>query len=295
MAGPSGRPADNRHELVRIAVAGRVADAYLGEAAGYDSNGQLRVLPATGGVALGVHVGDAVRNSNSDHLLAGASIQDAQVPITSAGALHLFACVGNLVRAASGESLGVVAAKRGGMSPHSNPHLVGVEVPEVRIHEVAPGQAVVVECFGRGLALLDWPDVALLNMDPAILDALPIGVEGSQIVASVRATVPSTFAGAGLGMDPWDGDLDVAGEPGTLPSDLRFGDLIAFDALDGRFSRFGRSGFLAVGIVAHGPSPSPGHGVGVTLLLSGSTDRIGIRIDQRATLSAALRTMSESV
>ena len=39
---------------------------------------------------------------------------------------------------------------------------------------LSPGERVVVEAVGCGLALTDWPDIALFNTSPRLLDALPI-------------------------------------------------------------------------------------------------------------------------
>jgi hypothetical protein len=130
---------------------------------------------------------------------------------------------------------------------------------------------VVLEAEGRGLAFPDRPEIGLCNLSPAALDALPLRVDGDGLVVAVRAVVPARIAGAGVGQSPWIGDVEVAGLEvldGSLEG-LRFGDLVAIDALDGRVSRFHRPGFITIGVVSHGPSPTPGHGPGLTVLLSG--------------------------
>jgi hypothetical protein len=77
-------------------------------------------------------------------------------------------------------------------------------------------------------------------------------------------------------------------------ADLAFGDIIAFEAIDSRHGRHYRPGTLSVGIVAHGPSPAPGHGVGVTILLSGPSDRLRLVLDERASLASMLRALAEA-
>ena len=285
------RPRDNRDRLVRVAVAGRVAPARLhAEVPPIDREGRWCVLPGTGGITRGVHAGDPVDGRAADHLMVGASMEDAETTPQVPGSFHLLACLGNRVRDGSGAMLGVVAGKRGGLAPgFFPPNLVSVEAPDDRLATLLPGDRVVVEAMGRGLAFADLPEVTLCNLGPRLLDALPLGLARGRIVASVRAIVPSIAAGPGLGQDVWVGDLEI-GDPTAIEDALRFGDLVAFTDLDGRVSRFHRPDHVAVGLVAHGPSPRPGHGVGITILLSGPTASLAVRLDAGATVGPLLRT-----
>jgi Domain of unknown function (DUF4438) len=123
---------------------------------------------------------------------------------------------------------------------------------------------------------------------------LPLRVAGSAIEVEVRLVVPSRAAGAGLGQDAWIGDLEIA-DPQAVAGvdDLRFGDLVAFADIDGRFGRYYRPGMVSIGIVAHGPSPAPGHGVGVTLLIAGPSSNLRIRESANATVAPLLRRLAE--
>jgi hypothetical protein len=296
MSGRHGaRLADNRDRLVTVAVRGRIAPPRLhAEGLLPDREGRVAFLPGSGGVHPGVHAGDAVHSWLGDHLMVGASIEDGSVPPAEPGPLHLLACIGNRVRDASGTSLGVVAGKRGGLAPgFIPPQLVSVEVPDPSAGRLVPGSDVVVEAVGRGLGLIDWPDVQLMNLSPASLDLLPIRVVDQSLQVSVRLSVPSRVAGAGLGQDAWVGDIEIADPTswGPLP-DLRFGDLVALESIDGRQGRFYRPGTISVGLVSHGPSPAPGHGVGITLLLAGPLARLQPVLDDSATLGPALRQMA---
>jgi len=284
------RPRDNRDRLVRVSAAGRLAPARLHpEVPPTDRDGRWSVLPGTGGITLGVHAGDLVDDRDADHLMVGASMEDADTPPQVPGAFHLLACVGNRVRDARGATLGVVAGKRGGLAPgFFPPNLVSVEAPDGRLAGLVPGDRVVVESEGRGLALLDLPDVTLANLSPRLLDVLPLELDHGRIVVSVRAIIPSVAAGAGLGQDVWVGDLEI-GDPAAIPDGLRFGDLVAFTDLDGRVSRFHRPDHVAVGLVAHGPSPRPGHGTGITILFSGPMTSLAVRLDPGATVGPLLR------
>src|SRR5205807_1729544 len=130
---------------------------------------------------------------------------------------------------------------------------------------VVPGTPIVVEAYGRGLMLSDFPSVTVLNCSPRALDALAPEIQDGRLTVDVRAAFSSAVAGPGLGSDPWIGDLEI----GIRPDGFCFGDIVAIEDLDGQVSRFVRSGFITIGVVSHGPSPVAGHGIGITVLLSG--------------------------
>ena len=293
MPADTTRLRDNRSALVATAVAGRIAPPRLHpEVPAFDGEGRLAILPGTGGVHPGVHAGDPVDRWLADHLMVGASIEDAVAPPAEPGPLHLLGCIGNRVRDAAGRPIGVIAGKRGGLAPgFMPPNLLSVEIAGAWEERLKPGDRVVVEAVGRGLALADWPEVAPLNLSPRLLDHLPLRQDSGRLVVDVRAIVPSRYAGAGLGQDAWVGDLEIAVDPASDPSlaGLRFGDLVAFAAIDGRISRFYRPGFVAVGLVAHGPSPVPGHGIGVTILVSGPAEQLVPVVAEAGGVGALLR------
>jgi uncharacterized protein DUF4438 len=122
------------------------------------------------------------------------------------------------------------------------------------------------------------PEVAVMNLDPAVLPLLPIvlpaagtGTEAEAVAVGVRVTVPGRLAGNGIGRPAaaWDLDLqlDPPGPDGA--GDLALGDLVAVSDLDVRYNMGYRRGWVTVGIVVHGASPLPGHGPGITPLLTG--------------------------
>jgi hypothetical protein len=289
------RPADNRSALVMTAVAGRIAPPRVhGEALAHDREGRAFFLPGAGGVNLGVHAGDPIDRWDADHLTVGASIEDAEDAPAVPGALHLLSCIGNRVRDAQGTLLGVVAGKRGGLAPgHFAPNLLSVEIDDTRLATLSPGERVVVEALGCGLALTDWPDIALFNTSARLLDALPIK-QAPRLEVDVCAIVPARIAGAGLGTDAWIGDLEITATEtidGTL-GDLRFGDLVAFDGIDARAGRYWRPEHVTIGLVTHGPSAAPGHGPGITVLLSGPSVSLSPRVVDGTGVGPALRRWS---
>jgi hypothetical protein len=299
-AGGAGgqRPDDDRDALVRVAVSGRIASARIPRHyPQLDSDGRYVCLPGHGGIARGVHSGAPVAERISDHLMVGASVEDADASASVPGALHLLACLGNEVRDVDGRPFGYVAGKRGGIAPGLYaPSLVSVEASDERLESLSPGDPVVIETVGRGLRFPDFVDIAIANTSPRLLDALPIAIDDGRLVVAVVATVPSRLAGPGLGQDVWVGDVEIAGNSGYQPEGpLHFGDLVAFMDLDGRVSRHFQPGFVAIGSVAHGPSPVPGHGIGVTILLSGPCARLGVVIDRTGSIGATLRGWAEEI
>jgi hypothetical protein len=296
-AAADARPRDNRAGLVTVAVRGRIASPRVdSEALRVDREGRAFLLPGTGGVHPDVHVGHPVSRWLADHVMVGASVEDADSPLAEPGSLHLLACIGNRVRDAAGGHLGSVAGKRGGLAPgFLAPNFVSVEAPAELLEGRAPGDVVVVEALGRGLELTDWPDVLLMNLSPVVLDALQLRESEGRLEIGVRAVVPSRGAGAGLGQDAWVGDLEIQDMSLASPAgiDLAFGDLVAFEAIDGRYGRYYHPGTVSVGVVSHGPSPSPGHGIGVTILLAGPAASVAVSRDDGATIAPTLRDLAQ--
>jgi hypothetical protein len=254
---------------VTVAARLRIAEPRLyTDRPSMDGTGRLVNLPGSGGVMLGLHAGDSVGARVADHAMPGISLED----LPNSAAAHALICVGNRVRTLGGAPLGVVAGKRGGLAPGFLPgQFIGVEPPEDVLHDamLRPSE-VVIETQGRGLVLSDFPAVHLMNCSPDTLDALELTLAAGAIEVAVRMTIPSVHAGAGLGTDPWIGDLE------------------AFADIDSRFTRFYRRGYVSVGVVSHGPSPVPGHGVGITLLLAGPKESLRVRAADQASLAEAL-------
>ncbi len=272
----------NAADLVATIVSGRIAPArFHPEAMNVDADGRPRPLPGTGGIALGVHAGDPAARWVADHLMPGASIEDAQCTPAQPGALHLLGCIGNRVRDAGGRTIGVIAGKRGGLAPGFwAPQLVGVEVPDDIARGLNCEDRIAVEAVGRGLAFLDHPHVTLSNISPRLAEALPLTEAPGRLTCAVRAVIPPEVAGSGLGQDSWVGDLEITDD--ALWQGLCFGDLVAFTDIDSAVTRFYRPGFLSIGIVSHGPGHAPGHGVGVTILLSAPARHLAAEIGDGA-------------
>ena len=259
---------DNRATLVQVTAAARIAPARVSfERLRTTRDGQPLAWPISMGVVIGPALGDPVAAFIGDHLSPGIMLEDLDEVPTDPGPAHQLTCVGNPVRTRTGDLVGVVYGKRGGHAPG----LLGPQhvcVMPTRERDVVPEGEVVVQTYGRGLALAQIPQVVLMNMSPWLLDHLPLQRSSAGVRVDVTATVSSRQLGAGIGQDGWVGDVEIA-DPTCW--DLRFGDLVAATDFQG-LGRYPQAGFTSVGIVSHGPSGEPGHGVGLTMLMTGPSN-----------------------
>ncbi len=92
--------------------------------------------------------------------------------------------------------------------------------------------------------------------------------------------VPSKLAGNGIGRPAvsWCLDLQLA-EPARGGADVLLGDLVAVADIDARWNMGYRRGWVTVGVVAHGASPLPGHGPGITPILTGPATVLRVQPD----------------
>ena len=76
------------------------------------------------------------------------------------------------------------------------------------------------------------------------------------------------MAGNGLGRPAVSWDLDLQLTSQDHPA-LLIGDLVAIMDIDARFNMGYRRNWLTIGVIVHGGSPLPGHGPGMTVILTG--------------------------
>jgi hypothetical protein len=229
-----------------------------------DRDGSPYVAVGDGGVVLGLRLGDSVFAYAADHAAPGACLVH---PSTDARhALVGLACLGNRVTVRTGDaagSIGAVLGKRGG-----GERVITVFAPDV-LARLRPGDQVAVTSRGQG-ATSPLSGVEQLNVAPAAFPLLGIKVRNDRIEVGVHATLPSRLVGNGIGrpMAMWDVDLQIDAEYGATRS-LRLGDLVAIADLDARTNAGYRRDWMSIGVVVHAASPQPGHGPGVTVVLSG--------------------------
>jgi uncharacterized protein DUF4438 len=265
-AGPGGLNA------VAVNMLGMVEHPALGDTPyRVDAGGHPYVPAGDGGLVLGVRLGDPVSALAGDHVAPGACLVHPES--AARFALISYACIGNRAEVRTGRAAGargVVIGKRG----EDGRVITGFRQEDLA--RMRPGDQVTVRACGQGWQHPDVPPgVVVMNAGPGLLGTLPVAWPGDgPMTVGVRAILPSKLAGNGIGRPAaaWDLDLQLPAGPGGPPAGadgLLLGDLVAVTGLDARHNMGYRKGWLTVGVVVHGTSPLPGHGPGITPIVTG--------------------------
>jgi hypothetical protein len=284
-------------KLVKMSVMGEVASPVVGRSVyNVSATGTPLVLPGVGGITYNIRVGDLACGWEADHVEPAVSVEnkenDARYGQGANAAFNVLSCVGNEATVVSGDAKGakgVVTGKHGGIE-----HVLVDFKPET-MEKMMLGDKVLVKAFGVGLKLLDFPDVKVMNIDPAFLKALKPKAEGDKLKVHVTHMVPAAIMGSGLGANQtFSGDYDIQLFDEKVIEqygleDLRLGDLVAIIDADHSFGRIYRQGAISVGIVVHCDCVTAWHGPGVTTLFTSSTGKITPVIDAGANIAKLLK------
>ncbi len=238
------------------------------------ADGSSYVPVGDGGIVLGVRLGESVFARDADHAAPGACLVHPDPGARHA--LTVYSCIGNQVVIRTGLAAGargIVVGKRG------EEGRVIISLAQEDLARLRPADQVAVRAYGQGWRPASFPaEVTVLNTAPAAFAALPIAVTGDgRVLAGVRMIAASKLAGNGIGRPAagWDLDLQLSvpgqqsGNGSGRAGRLLLGDLLAVSDLDARWNMGYRRGWLTVGLVVHGASPLPGHGPGITPILTG--------------------------
>ena len=260
---------------------------------GIDHQGVPFVLPGIGGVSVNVAVGDSAFGWAGDHVEPSVSCTaNTDKPFEHPNvSLQLYACAGNRATLISGDakgSTGFVIGHHGGSE-----HVI-VEFPREVKERMSYDDKIIIRGRGQGLALTDYADISVFNLDPDLLQQMHIQEAGGVLRVPVTTLVPPTCMGSGVGATmPGTGDYDImTSDPDTVQQyrldKIRFGDFVALMDHDNRFGRTYRQGSITIGIVVHSDCLLSGHGPGVTTLLTSGTRRIEPVIDPKANIADLL-------
>lgn len=258
-----------------------------------DRHGVPFILPSIGGITVNIQVGDPAFGWAGDHIEPGVSCTgDTNKPFEHPNnSLQVFACVGNKTRVISGEAKGVEGVVIG---HHGGSEHVIVDFPREAKEKMTYDDKIIIFGKGQGLALTDFPDISLFNLDPELLKKLKITVAGSKLRVPVTTLVPAACMGSGLGAsNVATGDYDImTGDPETMKQygidRLRFGDFVALLDHDNRFGRDYHKGAISIGIIVHSDCMLSGHGPGVTTIMTCASPLIEPVIDPSANLADIL-------
>ncbi|GAB2469126.1 DUF4438 domain-containing protein [Xylanimonas ulmi] len=280
----------NAYDLPTISVQGEIDHPRLRSLGFVDPSGHAQLVAlGTSGIAYDVRIGDRAVGWAADHVEPGVSIRHSDVEANLALAYN--SCVGNRAIVVSGRAQGaegVVTGKHGGALPTDR--LLVDFSPDV-LDKLVIGDSILIRSRGQGLVLPDHPGVSVRNLDPNLLDRLPISEVGGVLSVGVAARIPARVMGSGIGMGSVAlGDYDINLFDAQTVEEfgldrLRLGDLVHLEDTDNRFGRSYRKGMSTIAVVAHSDSVLAGHGPGVVTLFSGSDEDLVAVDDPAANLA----------
>jgi len=286
----------NIEKLIKISVMGEIASPTISNVYNVSATGKPLVLPGAGGITYNLRVGDPACGWEADHVEPAVSSEnkenDARSGQGANTAYNVLSCVGNKATVVSGEAKGAqgsVTGKHGGIE-----HVL-IDFPTEVMEQLVIGDKILVKAFGVGLKLLDYPDIKVLNMDPALLEAWNPVPKNDRLEVPVTHIVPAAIMGSGLGANQVNsGDYDVQlFDEGVVEQfgldTLRLGDIVAIMDADHSFGRIYRQGAISIGVVIHTNCVTAGHGPGVTTLMTSANGKIIPQINSKANIASLLK------
>ncbi len=284
--------ATNKEKLVCQSVIGEITSP-LGGVNPYrvSPDGVPEIYPGVGGITYNLRIGDLAGGLFADHVEPGVSISNFKDIGGQPGpnrALNIFSCVGNLATVVTGDAKGKsgrVTGKHGGIE-----HVLIDFEPEI-LDLLVIGDKIQIKSYGCGLQALDFPDIRLMNLDPALLQLLRLKkAKDGSLEVPVTHIVPARIMGSGIGSShshSGDYDIQLFDRPTVLEyglDDLRLGDLVAITDADASYGRIYKTGGVVIAIVVHSDCVLAGHGPGAMVVMSSRDGRITPKLEARANL-----------
>ena len=276
----------NKDVLPIISVQGAVSSPMArGNGARINPDGHPEFFPGTGGICYNLKIGDNACKWVGDHLEPGVSSKNADE--LKNGAYMLYSCIGNEATVVSGDAKGAkgfVIGKHGGIN-----HVM-IHFEDETLEKLVIDDKIQVKACGQGMKLADYPDVFLRSVSPALLDKMNIVEKDGKLVVGVAKIAPACVMGSGLGsVSSAAGDYDITLHDKKMTAEygldeLRFGDIVAITDADNRYGRNYMTGAVSIGVITHSDCCTPGHGPGVTTLMSALDGKIEVVVDAKANL-----------
>jgi len=239
-----------------------------------DLDGQPFLLPAIGGITLNVQVGESAFGLAGDHIEPGVSCSANPEKYMNFpnDSLQLYACVGNRAEIVSGRAKG---AKGVVLGHHGGSEHVMIDFARSVREKMTYDDIIMIRAKGQGLKLVDYPDIKLFNLDPALLKKMKIKEAGdNKVRVPVTTLAPAACMGSGVGQaHVGSGDYDImTSDPETVKryrlDRIRFGDFVALLDHDNSYGRAYRQGAISIGVVVHSDCLRAGHGPGITTVMT---------------------------
>jgi hypothetical protein len=281
----------NKDKLVCQSVIGEITSPLSGISP-YRINpeGHSDVYPGVGGITYNVRIGDNACGLFADHVEPGVSISNFTQFAGQAGpnrALNIFSCAGNTATVVSGEAKGKtgrVTGKHGGID-----HVLIDFEPEI-LDDLVIGDKIQIRGYGCGLGLSDFPEIKLINLDPALFEAMKIQAEGKNLEVPVTHIVPAKIMGSGIGhthSNSGDYDIQLFDEPTVAEyslNSLKLGDIVAITDADATYGRIYKTGGIVIGVIVHSDCVLAGHGPGAMVIMASRDGKIIPKINPDANL-----------
>lgn len=277
----------NSSSLIKMAVAGYVSQPSF-KNPGYipNNDGKSVIYPGMFGVVNNVKVGDKAFGWAGDHIEPGVSIDSEH--INEHFALHYMVCTGNKAIVRSGEAKGSIGIVTG---EHAR-NLVHFE--QKTLDKICVGDQIDIITHGRGLKLLDFPDIELKKIDPNLLKSMNLKIVDKKLIVDVAMELPIRIMGSGAELNSEYVDQDLMSGDRSLMKKLkidqmRLGDLIVINHADHRWGRSFKKDYISIAICIHGDSVMTGHGPGIMTIMTGKRKNLGWKINKKANIKNILK------
>jgi hypothetical protein len=277
----------NEKKLIKMSIGGYVTQPSF-KNPGYipDNDGNSVILPGMYGVVNNVKVGDKAFGWNGDHIEPGVSIDSENV--NEHFALHYLVCTGNKAIVRSGEAKG----KTGIVTGEHARNLIHFE--QNILEKICVGDQIDIITHGRGLKLLDFPEIEIKKIDPNLLKSMNFKVENKKLIVDVAIELPIKIMGSGAELNSEYVDQDLMSGDRSLMKKLKIdqmklGDLIVINHADHRWGRSYKKDHVSIALCIHGDSVMTGHGPGIMTVMTGTKKNLGWRINKKANLKNILK------
>ena len=277
----------NEKKLIKMSIGGYVTQPSF-KNPGYipDNDGNSVILPGMYGVVNNVKVGDKAYGWNGDHIEPGVSIDSEN--INEHFALHYLVCTGNKAIVRSGEAKG----KTGIVTGEHARNLIHFE--QNILEKICVGDQIDIITHGRGLKLLDFPEIEIKKIDPNLLKSMNFKVVNKKLIVDVAIELPIKIMGSGAELNSEYVDQDLMSGDRSLMKKLKIdqmklGDLIVINHADHRWGRSYKKDHVSIALCIHGDSVMTGHGPGIMTIMTGTKKNLGWRINKKANLKNILK------
>lgn len=277
----------NEKKLIKMSIGGYVTQPSF-KNPGYipDNDGNSVILPGMYGVVNNVKVGDKAFGWNGDHIEPGVSIDSEN--INEHFALHYLVCTGNKAIVRSGEAKG----KTGIVTGEHARNLIHFE--QNILEKICVGDQIDIITHGRGLRLLDFPEIKIKKIDPNLLKSMNFKVVNKKLIVDVAIELPIKIMGSGAELNSEYVDQDLMSGDRSLMKKLKIdqmklGDLIVINHADHRWGRSYKKDHVSIALCIHGDSVMTGHGPGIMTIMTGTKKNLGWRINKKANLKNILK------